>query len=336
MSRRKRKPKKTSSSYKYLIYILSSLILLLIGFLGGYYVGIMSPKPSHVEKTTDNNVIKKLEKIVKEETVTYKEPAVEPKPTESIDYSQVIKEYKKTEIQKKEPIKKVITSNNKPKVVIIIDDVSFKSQVHKIQNLPIKITPSFFPPSNKHPNTHIYAKKFDSYMIHLPLEAISFSKEEAKTLHIGDSYTKVENRIKELKSLFPNANFTNNHTGSRYTSSKNDMKKLITALHSYGIDFVDSKTTPYIVAPKIFKSMNKNLFVRDVFLDNEQDVDSIKYQLRRTVKLAKKNGFAIAIGHPHSATFKALSSSKNILKDVEVISIDELNSLYKNNKLSKL
>jgi polysaccharide deacetylase 2 family uncharacterized protein YibQ len=40
--------------------------------------------------------------------------------------------------------------------------------------------------------------------------------------------------------------------------------------------------------------------------------------------MAKKKGYAIAIGHPHKVTMQALASAKEIFKDVELVYIDEL------------
>jgi len=334
MSRKKRKPKTSNSLYKYLIYFLSALSLLLVGFLGGYLIGVNSQKVSNVTtKKIDNEALKTLTKIVKEESKNFNNTTTETKSSESLDYLKAVKKYAKKEPSQKEAVKKAIISHKKPKLVIIIDDVSFKYQVNEIKKLPVQITPSFFPPSKIHPNTYIYAREFKSYMVHLPLQAISFPHEEANTLHVGDSYKKVENRIKTVKALFPNAHFFNNHTGSKYTASKPDMEKLIKALNKYHINFLDSKTTPHIVSPQIYKSLHKHLFIRDVFLDNKQNIALIKNQLKKGVKIAKEKGFAIVIGHPHKTTIEALASSKNILKGVEVISIDKLNSLYQNHKL---
>jgi polysaccharide deacetylase 2 family uncharacterized protein YibQ len=59
-------------------------------------------------------------------------------------------------------------------------------------------------------------------------------------------------------------------------------------------------------------------------LDNKQDIGYIHHQLGIAVELAKKRGFAIAIGHPHHATMRALTRAKDLLKDVELVYIDEL------------
>jgi polysaccharide deacetylase 2 family uncharacterized protein YibQ len=40
--------------------------------------------------------------------------------------------------------------------------------------------------------------------------------------------------------------------------------------------------------------------------------------------MAKKRGYAIAIGHPHKMTMQALSSAAAIFNDVELVYIDEI------------
>ncbi len=47
---------------------------------------------------------------------------------------------------------------------------------------------------------------------------------------------------------------------------------------------------------------------RDIFLDNEMTVSAVRSQLAKTEQVARKQGYAIAIGHPHDATIDALAS----------------------------
>jgi polysaccharide deacetylase 2 family uncharacterized protein YibQ len=161
-------------------------------------------------------------------------------------------------------------------------------------------------------------------MIHLPLEAINFHKEEKDTLHVDDNFSKIDKRIKIIKELFPKAKFINNHTGSKFTSNYNSMIKLFKALKENNLGFVDSKTTPISKSYKVNKKINIPLFSRDIFLDNIENSKYIRNQLKKAVKIAKIRGYAIAIGHPHRVTLLTLKNAKDILKDVDVIYIDEL------------
>lgn len=45
---------------------------------------------------------------------------------------------------------------------------------------------------------------------------------------------------------------------------------------------------------------------RKVFLDDTQNEADIRYQFNRAIQLARRNGSAIAIGHPHPSTVRVL------------------------------
>ncbi|WP_187648172.1 divergent polysaccharide deacetylase family protein [Nitrosophilus labii] len=242
------------------------------------------------------------------------------------EYMSEIKDYKQNvykEIKEKKEIEQKVFVT-KPKLAIIIDDVAFYYQVKELKSLDFPINPSLFPPSNRHPNTPKYAKEFKFYMVHLPLEAKNFSSAEAQTLLTTSTYNEIEDRIKYIKKWFPEVKYLNNHTGSAFTADKEAMKRLITVLRKYGLKFIDSRTTALTKVEVVEKEFGEKYLARDVFLDNEQNIDYIKGQLKKAVKIAKKRGYAIAIGHPHPKTIEALRKSKDILKEVKLVYIDEL------------
>ena len=160
-------------------------------------------------------------------------------------------------------------------------------------------------------------------MVHLPLKALSFQN-KMSVLHQEDSEEEIEKTIAKIKGEFKNLKFINNHTGSLFTSDEEAMRRLYKVLDKYHLSFVDSKTIHNSKAPKIAKEMQKIYIKRDVFLDNEDDVIYIKNQLLSAVNLAKKRGYAIAIGHPKKNTFKALKESKELLKSVDLVYLSEL------------
>ncbi len=230
------------------------------------------------------------------------------------------------EIKQPYEIKKTTVSKKsiKPKLAIIIDDVAFSDHVESIKKLPFKITPSFFPKNERYTNTPALAKEFEHYMIHLPMEAYSFDKEESNTILISDLEDELKKKIKILRDDFPNAIFINNHTGSKFTSNFDAMNRLFYVLNLYGFKFLDSKTTVDTKGVEVGKIHNQKVLQRSVFLDNKADINYIKNQLKLAVKYAKENGFAIAIAHPREKTFEALMNSSDILKDVELVYVDEL------------
>ncbi len=64
--------------------------------------------------------------------------------------------------------------------------------------------------------------------------------------------------------------------------------------------------------------------VRNTFIDNDRDFKSIQNQLKKAIDIAKKQGYAIAIGHPHTVTLEVLKDSKSLFKEVEPIFINQL------------
>jgi polysaccharide deacetylase 2 family uncharacterized protein YibQ len=319
---------------KYLIFVLI-LIIFSLSFL---MIGLLIGQNNSNEKIKAKDyIISDLEKKIailsaeldkQEQKETKKNPIYTYNlPSEIEDYNNAHKNYTTNETLINIPTLKT----NKPKLVIILDDVSFSYQVKAIKSIPFKITPSFFPPTKVHPNTPIYAKEFKNYMVHLPMQALNFSHPEPDTMNIDWTYAQIKQRINQIKKWFPDAKFINNHTGSKFTANLQSMNYLFRALKEENLGFVDSRTTPYSKSKIVEKIYHIPFFERNVFLDNKQNISYIQNQLKKAVKIAQKRGYAIAIGHPHSATIEALRESKEILKNVDVITINKLFQL-KNDK----
>lgn len=288
----------------------------------------------------DNDIIEKEQEIQLNEKIHQKlEEIKEDKKIDKKveDIKQQIKEDKKEIIKKETPSviddKNIITQKdtykydktNKAKIAILIDDVSTQKQKETILNMGYKINMAFLPPTNAHPNSAKIAQELPFHMIHFPMQASSaFKGEEPFTLKITDSYEVIEKRVKQLRDLYPNAIYTNNHTGSVFTENEEAMDKLFKALKKYNFIFVDSRTSNKSVAKKYAKKYNMPYIVRNTFIDNDLNYQKIQNQLKKAIDLAKTNGYSIAIGHPHDVTLKVLRESKHLLKDVEPIFINKL------------
>jgi polysaccharide deacetylase 2 family uncharacterized protein YibQ len=302
------KRKKQPFSYT----LLKSLIWLLIAFIvaaTGYFFGYQSGKQEQrvaliAERQYSSELKKELSKVQKM-TASHEYEKAPPRPAKRL---QVVPE----------------TTREKPKLAIIIDDVSFAHDVRNVKALGLKLNLSFLPPSKRHPDSAKLAAREPFYMVHLPMEALSFSSEEPRTLHVGDDAETIEARVREIKSLFPRVAFVNNHTGSRFTADRPAMEKLLYALDREGITFVDSRTTAKTAVPSLMKELHRPYISRDVFLDHEPEVSAVKKQIRRAVRIAKKYSSAIAIGHPHKKTLQGLAESKAVLREVELVGIDTL------------
>jgi hypothetical protein len=242
-------------------------------------------------------------------------------PSEAADYAKNIQKEPKVI---KFDSKKLVKYSGKPRMAIIIDDVSFAHHVDKIKRIPYAITPSILPATNRHPNSHELANSFSFYMVHLPMEAMSHNSPESKTLLVSDSKESISQWIDILHKQFPKATYYNNHTGSRFTANEKSMDYLISVLKERQLVFLDSRTTPQSVAVEIGKRYGMDIHVRDVFLDNSYEKEAIKTQLKEAVEIAKARGRAIAIGHPHANTLSVLQNAGKILDGVEVVYVKDL------------
>ena len=272
---------------------------------------------------------KEIEKSKIEEKVEIKQAK---EPSKEIE-DEIIEEKTKIEKPAIKEKKELITKKDsykydlktKPKLVIIIDDVVSKTQKDKILNIGYPITMAFLPPNSGHKESAIIAQNLPFHMIHFPMQASkNFKNIEVNTLNISDSYETIEARVKQLRVLYPNATYTNNHTGSVFTENYEAMDKLFRALKKYNFIFVDSRTTPNSVAKELSIKYQMPYIVRDTFLDNDRSFTAIQNQLKDAIRVAKKQGFAIAIGHPYEVTFQVLKESKHLLNDVEPIFLNKL------------
>ena len=223
--------------------------------------------------------------------------------------------------------RKALPAGSRAKLAIIIDDVGTGEQAQKIAALPVRVTPSIFPPEYQRKDTRSLARGFEHYAIHLPMEASS-AKNNSATLRASDNYEKLNGVIAKLRADFPNAKFINNHTGSKFTADERAMQNLLRAMNEHGFLFIDSRTSPATKAKAAMKGLGMRYVHRDVFLDNQDSVAAVRKKLREAVALAKKQGYAIAIGHPKSSTLRALANSADILGEVDLVYLDEIYEYY--------
>jgi polysaccharide deacetylase 2 family uncharacterized protein YibQ len=125
----------------------------------------------------------------------------------------------------------------------------------------------------------------------------------------------------------PGAAGTNNHEGSALTENREAMTFLMSELKTRGFFFLDSRTNPKSTAYSVAREFGLKAAQRDVFLDNDgSNPAAIRKQLDELVRMAKQNGRAIGIGHPHPATIAALKKWLSTLEDqgIEVVPVSAL------------
>ena len=285
-------------------------------------------KSQNFEVKVDQNKsaeIEKKEKIKSENTKVESAKKAEILTTKKIEKTKYEEKNIKKDSFEAVPFTPNASIKGRAKLVIIIDDVATFEHASMIKSLGLKITPSIFPATKTHPDTPNIARTFEFYMIHLPMQAKHFDSPEIGTLTINESFESMHEKIKKIRKDFPRAKYTNNHTGSRFTSDFDAMDKAYRALIEQGFVFVDSKTIAQTAVARAAKKHNQPYISRDIFLDDDPSASAVRRELAVAVNLAKKRGYAIAIGHPKKNTIAVIKESKNnLLKDVDVVYLKDI------------
>ena len=216
----------------------------------------------------------------------------------------------------------------KPKVAIIIDDMGSREEIgRKLVALDLNLSFSFLPHTPFLEDLQMRARERGrTIMLHLPLEPIDASNDPGPGAIYLDEHTgAIADLFNENLAQVTHATGVNNHMGSRFTQDQKAMQVLAGLLLEYGLFFIDSYTAPGSVAMAVTAGNGVPSSRGDFFIDNVQTREAVCDRLTDLVKLAHRQKSAIAIGHPHSATFEALQScAPAILASVEVVGADHL------------
>ena len=215
-----------------------------------------------------------------------------------------------------------------PTISVIIDDVGDSKLLGlRAANLPNEVALSILPhtPFSQSIAKYGHNRGMD-ILLHQPME----SKANVRLLGPGALFLKM-NRQQFSTILEDNINAVpfvigiNNHMGSLLTEDHQKMNWLMSDLKARGMFFIDSRTTAKSIAQKTAQHWQIPTIGRKVFLDHEDDPKAIAIQFQRLIRLAKKYGHAIAIGHPRKNTLNFLEQNLNNLTDSGVTIISPSN-----------
>jgi len=218
-------------------------------------------------------------------------------------------------------------------IAIIIDDIGHnRDRGEQAIQLPGAVTYAVLP--NSRYAAVLSKAAFQSnkeVIVHLPMENRNHFPMARDAL--TDNLTRQEFLASVDRSIakVPHAKGINNHQGSYLTEQATQMNWLMDDLKSRNFFFLDSRTSPKTIAYKL--ALDKNILSgsRDVFLDNERTTFEIDKAFQYLVKLAKKRGTAIAIGHPHKKTLNYLAMAIPHLKQqgIKLLPVSNLMALQR-------
>jgi polysaccharide deacetylase 2 family uncharacterized protein YibQ len=195
-----------------------------------------------------------------------------------------------------------------PRLAIILDDLgNDRSAADALFALSFPLTISVLP---RHPFSSQVAeeayRRGDQVLLHLPMESAGEANVEKVELRPGMNADEVEKILADMLETVPHAAGVNNHQGSRATADTQLMAALMPALRQRGLFFIDSRTTAQTVAYDTALRDGVRAAFRTTFLDDTQTREAVLAQIEKAALQAEKQGWAIAIGHPHPATLAAL------------------------------
>lgn len=200
-------------------------------------------------------------------------------------------------------------SSGQPMISIVIDDMGLdRRRSRTAVALPAKLTLSYLPYA-RDIGAQVRAARARGHelFLHLPMEAQSRAVDPGPRALSPTSHPReTMRRLRWALSRFDGFVGVNNHMGSRFTSNANAMRLVLKELARHRLIFLDSKTTPRSVARPIANALGLPFAARDVFLDDHQDGISVRTRLQQLERIARRQGHAIAIGHPRDRTLVAL------------------------------
>ncbi len=147
-------------------------------------------------------------------------------------------------------------------------------------------------------------------ILHLPLEPEREDGMNGGTgfLRAGMPAVHLERQLDADLAAVPYIVGVNGHMGSRFTRDPLAMERLLGALRTRGLFFLDSRTSPDSVAAETAARLRVPFAQRAIFLDHDPSPKAVERALADLTRTARRSGEAIAIGHPHAATIGALDS----------------------------
>ncbi len=226
------------------------------------------------------------------------------------------------------PIPFAPPSGDRPFLAVLIDDLGDSiPQAAAFASVPVPLTFAILPEAAEAPEVARFLRTLGrEVLVHVPMEpdqADEMSHPSFLTTSMSDE--EVLLRMTAFLARVPGAAGANNHMGSRFTRDRHRMEVVLAFLRDKGLFFVDSRTTPATVGREVAVRTGVPFAERDVFLDNDPSRPAIETRLEEAIRVARRDGCALAIGHPRVETLEVLMRwARDPRRDVDVVPVSRL------------
>lgn len=194
-----------------------------------------------------------------------------------------------------------------PCLALVIDDVGRDmAPLRRLLALPLDLTFSVLPHAPKtRQSLEAIRGRGREVMLHLPMAPLDSSRITDERVVLGRDGP-LEAAMRQCLTKIPGASGVNNHMGSALSKDPKRVSRVLEVLRGRSMWFLDSKT----VTGSLFCSQAREQAIpcieRDVFLDDPPTPSEVESRIAEAVEIAKRRGWAVAIGHPEIATVDAL------------------------------
>ena len=201
-------------------------------------------------------------------------------------------------------------TEGRPMIAVVIDDmgVDHRRSIQALA-LPGPMTMSFLPYAKDLGHMTRAARAVGhELMLHMPMEPMSAKENPGPNAIVtGLDPVELRRRTDLMLDSFTGYVGANNHMGSKFTQDAAGMRIVLEDLDARGLLFLDSRTIGNTAGASVARSLGMPFAERDVFLDNDSSTGNVRAKLAEVEAVARRQGHAIAIGHPHDGTVEALS-----------------------------
>lgn len=197
---------------------------------------------------------------------------------------------------------------NPARLAIVIDDLGNSLQAGlKAIALPADVTLAVMP-HRKHSKrlAERAGRLGKDVILHTPMSNINGLKLGPGALNESLTESEFKDKLAFAIESTPYVKGINNHMGSQLTANSVAMMWVMEVLKEKQLFFLDSRTSAKSVGFSTAQSMGLPSAARDIFLDNDTDIEHIHIQFKKAIAIAEKYGSAIAIGHPYQSTLTYL------------------------------
>jgi polysaccharide deacetylase 2 family uncharacterized protein YibQ len=199
-------------------------------------------------------------------------------------------------------------ADSRPAIAVVIDDLGLNRRgTAALNHLRAPLTLAFLPyATDLDEQTRAARAAGHELLVHMPMEprGADWPGPNALTTQLGPA--ELVSRLRSQLRSFRGFVGINNHMGSLLTSDAARMDIVMAELRQRDLLFLDSRTAPDSVAAREAKRMQVPFAERDVFIDNDLDLQGVLRELTHAEHIARHQGYAVAMGHPHDVTLEAL------------------------------